>query len=475
MVNNWPTVTLEEVAKIKSGKRLPKGQSLVGYQTDYPYIRLVDISGGRIQTNELQYLIPETREAIKRYIVNADDICLAIVGHTIGMVFYITEEWDNVNLTENAARITELDESFHPKFIYYFLISNYGQSEIISRTVGSAQGKLPLYNIKSLPIPRPPKVYQDEIVGILDSISEKIKLNCQTSQTLEQMAQALFKSWFVDFDPVFDNALASGMAVNNFPEALQKKAVQRQQVQQQMANGELDAKPLPEDISQLFPSEFEQTDEPSVGINGWIPEGWKLDSFSKVATLKNKSIHPKKEPEKLWTQFSLPAFDDGKVPTHDLGIEIKSGKYKLSENTVLVSKLNPHTPRIWMPKVSDTDVSVCSTEFMPFEPVNNEHRVFVYSLMNSENVKSKIASRVTGTTGSHQRVSPKEVAVMPILLPSLDCITSFSNLIKSSFDKVELNLEQNIELTKLRDTLLPKLISGELQLPAESINTEVPA
>ena len=350
------------------------------------------------------------------------------------------------------------------EYLFWALQSPHVQHQISwNEGTGTTVSNVRIPVLKALQIPRHPED-ESEVATYLTNLASKIELNRQTNQTLEQMAQALFKSWFVDFDPVFDNALASGMAVNDFPEALQKKAEQRQQVQQQIANGELDAKPLPEDIGQLFPSEFEQTDEPTVGINGWIPKGWSLDSFAMVATLKNKSIHPKKEPEKLWAQFSLPAFDNGKMPTHDLGIEIKSGKYKLSENTVLVSKLNPHTPRIWMPKVSDTDVSVCSTEFMPFEPVNNEHRVFVYSLMNSESVKSKIASRVTGTTGSHQRVSPKEVAVMPVLLPSLECITSFSNLIKSSFDKVELNLEQNIELTKLRDTLLPKLISGELQL-----------
>ncbi len=475
MASNWIEYQLDEIAILRNGAGI-KQQFFSESKEAVPLVKVSNFTSNSVDSKELTKVDYEHAQKWKSHVFEIGDVVVATVGSwppnwssVVGKVIRVPHSVVGAIQNQNTC-------SIHPKeqidkdFLYYVLKSDIFLNYVVNVAQGSAnQARVPVKKLGGFKFKAPKCINeQKRLARSLVSSDSKIELNRQTNQTLEQMAQVLFKSWFVDFDPVFDNALANAMAVNDFPEALQKKALsrqqQRQQVQQQVANGELEAKPLPEDTRQLFPSGFEQTDEPSIGINGWIPKGWSLAPFSKVATLKNKSVHPNREPEKLWTQFSLPAFDAGQIPTHDLGIEIKSGKYKLSENTVLVSKLNPHTPRIWMPKVTDTDVSVCSTEFMPFEPVNNEHRVFVYSLMNSENVKSKIASRVTGTTGSHQRVSPKEVAVMPVLLPSLECITSFSNLIKSSFDKVELNLEQNIELTKLIDTLLPKLISGELQL-----------
>lgn len=154
-MGEWRSFSIDQLGDVKSGKRLPKGHSLGSDVTDYPYIRLVDISDGRIRKDSLQYLSEDTRKLIGRYIVDENDVCLAIVGHTIGMVFYVSSEWENVNLTENAARITNLSSEVDSRYLYYFLVSPVGQMEILSRTVGSAQGKLPLYNIKSLEIPLP--------------------------------------------------------------------------------------------------------------------------------------------------------------------------------------------------------------------------------------------------------------------------------------------------------------------------------
>lgn len=465
MGNEWPLVAIENIGKVKSGKRLPKGEELVSFETESPYIRLVDVSKGRIESTNLKYLRPETQQKISRYIVNSNDVCLAIVGHTIGMVFYIDDIWDGVNLTENAARITDVSSEFNSRFIYYYLNSPIGQSDILSRIVGSAQGKLPLYNIKSLEIPKPPKIHQDEIAKILSSLDNKIDLNRQMNQTLEKMAQTLFKSWFVDFDPVIDNALDAG---NPIPDELQGRAELRKATRKaQAAQGK---KGLPEDIRQLFPSEFELSQEPSVGISGWVPKGWVAGNLSHLAELKTKSVHPNREPSKQWFQFSLPAFDLGKIPSQDFGVEIKSGKYWVIENVVLVSKLNPITPRIWLPQIIDECNSVCSTEFMPFEPIKAHHRYYLYSLMCSDNMKLEIQSRVTGTTGSHQRVQPKKIAKLPILLPKEELIVMYSSFTGVIFGKEQENLNVNMKLSKLRDMLLPKLISGELSLDSVEVN-----
>lgn len=368
---------------------------------------------------------------------------------SLNNIFYMNEPF----WTVDTLFWSKIDKDLaDPKFIYYQLkLIDFNRLN-----EGSAVPSMTVPILNNIKIKLPTIKIQKEVSKVLTDLDRKIELNRQTNQTIEQMAQALFKSWFVDFDPVFDNALAAG---NDIPKALQHKAEQRKQAQKLP-----DFKPLPDDIRSLFPSEFEQMGDPNIGIAGWIPQGWNFDSFSNIATLKTLSVHPNRDPDKTWTHFSLPAFDSGKSPTQDIGIEIKSGKYRVSDSIVLVSKLNPNTPRVWLPNVVDTESSVCSTEFMPFEPLDKSHRAYIYSLMCSDRVQSEIASRVTGTTGSHQRVSPKNIAILPIILPSEVCINLYCQMVKDFFSKVESNIEQNAELDKLRDILLPKLISGELML-----------
>ena len=137
----YSKLRIEDAGEVRSGKRLPLGHELTNEVTDFPYIRLVDVANGRVQKNNLQFLKPETRGSIKRYVVNAGDVCLAIVGHTIGMVFYIDSAFDDVNLTENAARITAVNDSLNSKYLYYYLNApgNVG-------TVGSSRGTSNLGN-----------------------------------------------------------------------------------------------------------------------------------------------------------------------------------------------------------------------------------------------------------------------------------------------------------------------------------------
>lgn len=404
------------------------------------------------------------------------------------------------------------------EYLFWALQSPYVQHQISwNEGTGTTVSNVRIPVLKGLMIPRYPKT-EKKSAYTLSTLAKKLELNKQTNQTLEQMAQALFKSWFVDFDPVFDNLLA-GVDFNldnletSLPDELKLKAQRRLAALNSLKNAaeckaslsaldhELQALSQTKEATQAavqvsekaaetpvkanfntnpnilaqhanthahFPKEFEHNEQ-----LGWIPKGWEYGPFSKIAVLKTESVHPKKSPDKLWSQFSLPAFDSGKTPTLDLGIEIKSGKYKLSDNVVLVSKLNPQTPRVWMPNVVDVESSVCSTEFMPFEPILKEHKPFIYALMSSKFIQTEIASRVTGTTGSHQRVSPKNIAVLDVILPSENCIKLYCEMVGSSFNKINLISSQSTELTKLRDTLLPKLISGELQIPDVATDKEI--
>jgi type I restriction enzyme S subunit len=316
-----------------------------------------------------------------------------------------------------------------------------------------------------------------KIGNSLIQFKSKIELNRQTNQTLEQIAQALFKSWFVDFDPVFDNALASGMAVNDFPEVLQFKAEQRRQVQQKIASGELEAKPLPEEIRELFPSEFEQTDEPSIGINGWIPKGWEVSELAEVTIELRRGVSPKYTEE-----GGIQVINQKCIRNHEINFSLcrrnnpelrKVAGRELLIGDVLVNSTGVGTLGRVAQLHSLPEPTVVDSHVTVVRP--NVEKVLTYNfgqLMLANELR--IEALGEGSTGQTE-LSRKILSEQKVVIPPVNLVAKIEDTFKSYADKQVNNRVQIASLEKLRDTLLPKLISGELQLPAESINAEVSA
>ncbi|MBC8446857.1 MAG: hypothetical protein H8D78_03820 [Chloroflexi bacterium] len=217
---------------------------------------------------------------------------------------------------------------------------------------------------------------------------------------------------------------------------------------------------LAPDIADLFPDAFEESEL------GEIPKGWEATGLHAVATLKKESVKPMQAPAKLWEHYSIPAFDAGRVPVIEAGEAIKSNKYCVPSGCVLASKLNPRFPRVWLPDVQDEAAAICSTEFMPFVPLlHNAWRPFLYELMKSDVVQRGIQERVTGSTGSRQRARPEDVAVMRIVVPGPELIETFGRIVGPLHEKALNCIGESRTLAALRDTLLPRLISGELRVP----------
>jgi type I restriction enzyme S subunit len=199
-MDDWKTVPLGEVANVKGGKRLPAGTALTASRTSHPYLRIVDFKDGGVDRANLLYVPDDVFPKIKNYIVNSGDIYISIVG-TIGMVGIIPRSLHLANLTENAAKICEFTGSVDARFLSFFLKSAEGQEQIRSLTVGSTQPKLALFRIKAIRVPLPTLPEQRAIAATLGALDDKIELNRRMNETLEAMARALFRDWFVDFGP----------------------------------------------------------------------------------------------------------------------------------------------------------------------------------------------------------------------------------------------------------------------------------
>mgnify|MGYP000345818893 CR=1 FL=1 len=290
-----------------------------------------------------------------------------------------------------------------PKYLYYLLktipLSSFGG--------GSAVPTLNRNHIHPIEIKYFENIKtQKKIASFLSSLDDKIELNRRINENLEQQAQALFKSWFVDFEPFKDGKFVD---------------------------------------SEL----------------GKIPEGWKVIETNKFMTISKESINPSKNPNCFYAHYSIPAFDEKSMPIFQYGNEIKSNKQKVSDNMTLVSKLNPRIKRIWfIDKACEN--AICSTEFIPYISLNNSP-YFLYCYLDSDVFYNSIMSSVNGATGSHQRFQANDT--LKFLFPYNEEVIYKFNLIVSGILKYKSRLIiESQKLSQLRDTLLPRLMSGELKI-----------
>lgn len=190
-------------------------------------------------------------------------------------------------------------------------------------------------------------------------------------------------------------------------------------------------------------------------------ENWKESQITDLADYKKSTRKPQDEKEERFFHYSIPAFDNGLKVDTVLGSEIKSNKYQVIDHSILVSKLNPSTPRIW-PVFGVDSNAICSTEFVVLKP--KKYYAFIYFLLNSRIYQETMIAAAGGTSNSHKRVSPEFINSFPFPMPPEDLLEEFELATKNFLIKRDLNIKMNKVLADLRDSLLPKLIGGEIEL-----------
>lgn len=194
-------------------------------------------------------------------------------------------------------------------------------------------------------------------------------------------------------------------------------------------------------------------------------EDWAEKILSDIAEHKKISVQPSRNLTTIYYHYSIPAFDgNGKQPVVQLGAEIQSNKYHVFPNTILISKLNPRFPRVWaIPSSIDKD-SICSTEFQVISPINLRYYGFIYSLLKSRRMVDELIGAASGTSSSHQRVKPEDILNIRFKMPSEELLNRFDDITLDYWKKIQANATQIRTLSALRDTLLPKLMSGEVRV-----------
>lgn len=194
-----------------------------------------------------------------------------------------------------------------------------------------------------------------------------------------------------------------------------------------------------------------------------LPSDWRIVTLGEVATISNKSFNPLKEPEILLEHYSIPAFDEARFPVFELSTSIKSNKFIIDASCFMISKLNPTTKRVWKPYCL-TGNAVCSTEFIVYKAKDQSITDFLYSVIDSGSFSDFMCSHVTGSTGSRQRTTPSDTLSYELILPSEDELAEFQSLVSPMYAQMRINAIENDKLKRLRDSLLPKLMPGEIDV-----------
>jgi type I restriction enzyme S subunit len=439
---HWDVIPLAELTEtgnvsygiVQPGKYDPNG---------VPIIRVNNFDKNRLNTNEVLKVSPNIENKFLKTRLREGDVLLTLVGST-GLTYVVPKKHEGWNVAR-AVAVIRPNSLVTPEWINICLGSITTAHFLDSRANTTVQKTINLSDVKKIPIPLPPACERKVIENIAGSLSDKI-LNCtEQNKTLEQMAQALFKSWFVDFDPVIDNALA---ASNPIPDELQERAELRQRViAERTANPKL--KPLPDDIQQLFPSEFEESEL------GWIPKGWSAGVMSDHAAIKMGNS-PKGD-----------TYNISGIGTPLVNGPVEFGTYftKRAKWTTAPTKLSSKNDLIVCVRGSTTGKYVKSDGIYCIgrgvcSVTGKQSQVFTDQLF-----KQSIRQMLGLTTGStFPNWSRQTLSNFTVVNPEKPIVQLFDNIVQPIINKVEQGTLECETLEVMRDALLPKLISGEITI-----------
>lgn len=475
MSSNWPIVRIDDIKAdrknaITIGPFGSRMKSDCYTESGIAVIRGTNLGPTSHFINDFVYITEEKADELTSCNVYKNDLVFPHRG-SIGEVGIVEHEQRYV-LSSSLMKLTCATDKACPKFVYYFFKSSTGRHELLKNAsqVGTPGIGQPLSSLKSIELSLPPLRTQENIAKILSSLDEKIHINQKINQTLEQMAQALFKSWFVDYEPVKakievlkaggsqENAMLAAMTAISGKDADSLTVFEREHPEKY---AELKA------TAELFPSVMQESEL------GEIPEGWAIDNLGTIIEFNPKRI--------LKKGINAPYLDMKNVPVKGHSVqevvcrEVTSGT-KFKNGDTLLARITPcleNGKTAFVDFLSSNDtVGWGSTEFIVMRIKRDLPLSLSYFIARLESFRIMAIQSMQGTSG-RQRADAGVLQNMPWVIPPDALLVEFGKFSNFVIDNNRIKHNQNTLLSQLRDTLLPKLLSGEITLPeAEELAKE---
>jgi len=428
--NGFPTEKLGSLClKVGSGATPRGGSKVYLDKGEIALIRSQNVYNDGFNREGLVYITAEHAEQLSNVTVEPEDVLLNITGDSVARCCQVDPHVLPARVNQHVSIIRPKPDELIPRFLRYFLVSPTMQAQMLSWAhAGATRKALTKGMIESFKVTKPDLTIQQRIAHILGTLDDKIELNRRMNRTLEKMAAAIFKSWFIDFDPV--RAKAEGQDTG-----------------------------LPKEIADLFPDSFEDSEI------GPIPKGWRLVPLPEAIEvnppkkLRRGSVATYIEMKQMPTILSRPAKWRRRKFTSS-GSKFKNGD-------VLLARITPcleNGKTAFVDFLKDGEVGWGSTEYIVLRSKPPLPPEFTYLLARSDKFREHAIANMTGTSG-RQRVPNSSFDRFLVCIPTEDVARAFESLVRPIFHKTKSNDFQSKILRKLRNTLLPKLLSGELEVP----------
>lgn len=433
-----------------------RGKTPTKTSSGIPLITAKIIKDGAIQP-VAEYIAEEDYDSwMRRGIPRPGDIVMTTEA-PLGEVAQLDNR--KIALAQRVITLRGKEGVLENTFLKYLMISEYVQHQLDGRATGTTVKGIKQSELRKILLKFPSWEEQRQIANILGTIDDKIALNCQINTTLESMARALFKSWFVDFDPVIDNALAAG---NPIPEPFIKRATARAEHRKSIKESPVSSHPpLPADIQQLFPSSFVFTE-----AMGWVPEGWMVRTIGDVFNLLGG--HPFKSSEYVddgtYGIVTIKNVQDANFveacSNRLSAIPEKMKKHCFLQAGDILLSLTGNVGRVCVVSPGNYLLNQRVAKIIGKNGISNS---FAYFFFRQKSVFDRMITIAKGT--AQQNLSPIETAKIGQVLPNDNLIIETQRYLDVLFEKVLSNTSQLITLSDLRDLMLPKLLSGQLPIP----------
>ena len=421
-----------------------------------PVIRGTNLTGGKVLSGDWVYVSDKTADDLSNCCVYPGDLVFPHRG-AIGEVGIVPDQFPRYVMSSSMMTLSCDRSKARPDYVYYFFKSAAGRHELLKNAsqVGTPGIGQPLSTLRAIEVPLPPPSSQFVIAKTLGDLDSKIDLNRRINQTLEAMAQAIFKSWFVDFAPV--KAKIAAKASRRDPLRAAMTAICGK------ADAELDALP-PEQYEQLAATAALFPDEMEASELGGIPKGWAVCPLPECV-----GINPARALKK---GAVAPYLDMANVPTNAARVDnvitraFGSGSKFINGDTLL-ARITPcleNGKTAYVDFLADGEVGWGSTEFIVLRPKVGLPLPFAYFLCRHPEFRAFAISQMAGTSG-RQRVPNDCFGSYKVVKPSVLIAEAFGKQTTQFMRQIKSLDEESKTLAGLRDALLPRLLSGELQVP----------
>ncbi|WP_133243879.1 restriction endonuclease subunit S [Aliarcobacter skirrowii] len=440
MSSNWETLKVQDILYttdyVANGSfaSLKENVKYLNKQDYAILIRLVDFNSS--WNGDFVYVDKKSYDFLKKSYVEPKDVIISNVGANVGTVFQAPNLNQPMTLGPNSVLVKPAGDNIDRDFVYYFFTSPIGQSKLSSIVSGSAQPKFNKTDLRNIEFPLPPLPIQKKIAHILSTLDDKIELNRKMNQTLEEMASAIFKSWFVNFDPVHAKANCESEAeLENIAKELG----------------------ISKEILDLFPSEFTESEM------GMIPKGWEVKAISSIGQVITGKTPPTTQKENYGDRYPFITIPD----MHNQVYITKTERY-LSDvgNNVQKNKLIPKNSLIVSCIATVGLISINSEDSHTNQQINSivcDEKNLYYLYFILKNMKKTLI--MYGSSGTATlNVNKSTFENIEFIKSSDILIQRFFKFVNPIFGDILENTKQIQILEKTRDTLLPKLLSGEIDV-----------